>query len=138
MPEVNILPKRIRRCEVTNLILTEETAEIRNALRAIYESILIICRRLPPTSLGADPVDALMLPAWYQNPKTGNVLPPPRDLDLSKPRLGTYNFRVNLLKPLELAELNQAQKRICELLETLQKREKAREAEIAAKDERTR
>ena len=95
MPDPNIIPKRVRRCEVSDLVLAEEVADIRHALRALYETILLLCRRIPPTSLGADPVDTLMQPKWFQNAKAGNVLAPPCGLDLSQPGLGSFNFRVN-------------------------------------------
>lgn len=133
MPDPNILPKRVRRCEVSDLVFAEEIAEIRQAIRALYETLLLLCRRIPASTLGADPVDTLMMPKWFENPKTGNVLPSPRGLDLSQPGLGAYNFRVNLLPPLELAAMHEAQDRIFDLLTKLRQREQDREKELKSK-----
>ena len=84
MNDTDFLPKRIRRCEVSDLVFCEEMAYHRASLRALYEAVLLLCRRLPESALGSAPADVLMLPAWFECPETANVLPPPPDLDLDQ------------------------------------------------------
>jgi|GEM_PF-5895585 len=130
MNDASLLPKRIRRCEVSDLVFAEELAEVRSSLRAIYEAILLICRRLPESALGSAPADVLMLPPWHENPQTGNVLPPPRGLAIEQAGLGAYRMKLSLLAAEELAAVHSAQTRLCEHREALLKRESARAATL--------
>ena len=137
MTDPNILPKRIRRCEVANLILTEEVAEIRCVLRAVYESILLICRRLPESTTGADadPVEMLMLPPWLRNPETADMLPPPLHLDLKQ--IGCENLRQRLdhLSHDEQSAIRTSQIRVFELRTKLKKFEADREVRLKSERE---
>jgi len=130
MNDINLLSKRVRRGEVTELALAEEVSEIRASLRAVYEAIILISRRLPPATLGSDPADVLMLPPWHDSPKTGGVLPPPRGLDLEQKGLGSLRATLSLLLAEQLAEVHRCQERHVVLLDTLLKREAERELKL--------
>lgn len=128
MINTDLLAKRIRRCEVSDLVILDELLDLRASQRAIYDTLLVISRRLPPATLGSAPADILMLPPWYESPKTGNLLPFPAGIDTEKPGLGALRLKLSLLTAEELAAFRAAQTRIADHNETLQKREKERDA----------
>lgn len=128
MINTDLLPKRIRRCEVSDLIFLDELLDVRASLRAIYDTLLVVSRRLPPATLGSTPADLLMLPPWYEAPKTANLLPFPAGIDIEKPGLGALRFKLASLAAEELAAFRAAQNRIADHKDTLLKREKERDA----------
>lgn len=130
MNDASLLPKRIRRCEVSDMVFAEELTDLRAAVRALYESLLLVCRRLPESALGSAPADMLMMPPWYESPCTGDVLPPPLGLVLDQSGLGAFRFKLSLLSPEQLAELQSRQTRLPEQLEKLRKREADREKQL--------
>ena len=127
----DLIAKRVRRCEVTGLDLAEDISDLKAAVRTLYETVLILARRLPPTStVGADPFDVLMLPPWYKCPSTGNVLPPPVGLDLDTRGLAAFRMRLNELTAAERDEITRCQNRHRLRLETLRTRESDRKAQL--------
>lgn len=130
MSDINLLSKRVRRTEVSDLTLTEELVEVRASLRALYEAVLHIAKRLPPAALGSTAADVLMTPPWFKNEPTGNVLPPPSGLDLQQAGLGSLRFKLTLLTAEQLAEFHRCQFRAAELMEKLRKREIERAARL--------
>lgn len=130
MNDADFIPKRIRRCEVSNLVYADELAYHRALLRALYEALLFVCRRLPNSDLGSAPADVLMLPPWHESPQTGNVLPPPLGLAVDQTGLGAFRLKLSLLTAEELAEYHRIQNRLPEQREKLTKRETERAARI--------
>ena len=133
MIDPNLLPKRIRRCEVTDLVIFEEFADIRASLRALYETLLLICRRLPPAAVGADPADVLMVPPWYESPQTGNLIPFPAGIDTEYPGLGALRHKLGFMTEDQLAAFRAAQVRVAKHREALLQREKEREVRLKNK-----
>lgn len=130
MSDINLLSKRVRRTEVSNLALAEEVVEIRSSLRALYEAVLLVSKRLPPSTLGSSAADVLMTPPWYLNKRTANVLPPPSGIDLQQSGIGPLRLKLSLLTEEELAEFHRCQFRAAELLEILRSRETERAAKL--------
>jgi len=130
MNDTDLFPKRVRRCEVSSLIFAEELAYHRASLRALYDAVLLLCRRLPESALGSAPADALMLPPWHENPKTGNVLPPPPGLDLDQKGLGAFRLKLTLLAADQLSEIHRIQNCLAEHNEKILKREAERAARL--------
>ncbi|MFZ4776712.1 MAG: hypothetical protein ACOYM3_15180 [Terrimicrobiaceae bacterium] len=127
----DLIAKRVRRCEVTELDHAEDIADLKAAVRALYETVLLLARRLPPTStVGADPFDLLMIPPWFKSPSTGNVLPPPAGLDLETRGLAAFRMRLNALSVSERDEITRCQERHRVRLETLRTREAERKAQM--------
>ncbi len=125
-----MLAKRVRRCEVSNLEQAEDISEIRSALRALYEALIHLARRVPSSSVGADPIDMLMLPPWHKNPATGNILPPPAGLDLDTRGLAAFRYRLEQLTIDEGEVIKQCQERHKRRLETLRTREAERKTQL--------
>ena len=130
MSDINILAKRVRRTEVSDLIQAEEIVEIRASMRALYEAVLLISKRLPPAIIGSPVADVLIAPPWYKNELTGDVLPPPSGLDLEQAGLGILRAKLKLLSEEQLAEFHRLQFRAAALLEDLRKKEIERAAKL--------
>jgi len=128
----NLIAKRVRRCEVSDLVFTDELTDLRSAVRALYEAVLLISRRIPRATLGSDPADILMMPPWYVSPKTGDLLPPPAGLDITQEKQGFSALRLKLstLTDDQQAAVRAAQNRLPELREMLMKREVEREKQL--------
>ena len=110
---------------------------MRAALRALYEALILLARRVPQSSVGADPVDMLMLPAWYKSPGTKDVLPPPAGLDLDARGLAAYRYRLDQLTIEEREAIKRSQDRHRLRLETLRVREAERKAKIEKQSKET-
>lgn len=121
----DILQKRTRRNEVSILLLTEEVTELKYVLHSVYNAILHLSRKVPQES-GATASEMLMMPPWYRSPATGNVLPHPKDLDLTQRGLGGFNVKLSMLQQIERDEITKRQFRIYEHGQELEKREKER------------
>jgi len=135
MSDTDLLAKRVRRCEVVDLDLIDEVVEMRACLRAVYECLAKMQRRLPPasTTAEADPMEILMNPPWHVNEATGNVLPPPFGFDVEQRGLAAFRMRLKQLSEEQRAEVLKAQQRHSKRAEILRKRE----AERKAKREKT-
>jgi len=76
-------------------------------LRAVYECLAKMQRRLPPasTTAEADPMEILMNPPWHKKPATGNVLSPPVGCDLEQMGLAAFRMRLVQLNEEQRAEV---------------------------------
>lgn len=128
--EINLIAKRVRRCEVAMLDIAEEIEELRLVNRAIYETLIALSRRVSSSGFRGDPIDLLMLPPWHECPETGDTLPPPVDLDLERRGLAAFRLHLEQLHHDQLCEIERRQQRHKRLLETLRKRERDREVAL--------
>lgn len=129
----DVLQKRTRRNEVSILLLTEEITELKYVLHSVYNAILYLSRKIPQDT-SATAAEMLMMPPWYSSPKTGNVMPYPKDIDLAQRGLGGFNVKLSLLQEIERDEIRIRQFRIYKHKEELEKREKERAKSLGGID----
>lgn len=133
----DMIAKRVRRCEISNLTTAEEIAEIRMALRAIYEALIALSRRVTPIdNFSADPIDILLCPSWHTDEATGNILPPPDGVNIETGKLGAIRLYLNRLSDEQATELSRRRLRHKKHLEMLIKREEEREARLKKENRR--
>ena len=126
----DLIPKRTRRNEVSILSLAESTEELQTQIRSVYDVLLAILLRLPPSANGSALMDLMMTPPWFVSPATGNVPVPPPGFDWNRPELANFKDRITSLPREQFSALQEAAGRNAKLLAKLRDREKERAAQL--------